>query len=534
MDKINNSKKKNKLIFSHEAREKLFRGIDQTAQAVGTTMGPKGKTVLIQEDDKMPIVTKDGVTVCRSIQLSDPVEAMGSELVKQAATRTNDVAGDGTTTATVLTHALVSEGLKMLTAGHDSIELKRELEVVVREISDKIRLRSKKIKSHDEIVHVGTISANGDKDVGKIIAYAVDKVGQSGIVTVEEARGTETSVHVVDGMMFPNGFLSPYFVTNPEKMSAVYENCYVLVTDKKIDSLQSIVGILEWIHGKSASLLIIADEVAGDALQGIVLNKVKSGLKVVAVKAPSYGKMRQSTLEDIALMTGATFISSQTGEDLSKISHEKLGQCRKVNVDSKSTIIVGLGQNKSEIEKRVEELEYQLDDPSLTELEINNLKTRIARLSKGIGVIRVGGTTEFEMLELKYRIEDALNATWAALSEGIVEGGGIALYDVSQGIKSNTPGARLVKNACVKPFEKIVRNAGLSPTDQLNKLMRTRKRNKLAGIDVSTGKIVKNVFEVGIIDPAKVVRVALENAASVAGTFLSLNAIVYNPEKDDE
>lgn len=528
MDNINFQKRRNRLLFSDSAREKLFKGIDLTARAVGTTMGPKGKTVLIQEGDHSPIVTKDGVTVCKSIQLEDPVESMGSELVKQAASKTNELAGDGTTTATILTHALVKEGLKMVSARHDAIELKNDMERIVDEVIKNLRERSKKVSTHEEIVHVATISANGDRKIGEIIANAVEEVGRNGVVTVEEARGTKTTVHVVDGMVFSNGYLSPYFVNNPEKMCVTYENTLILVTDKKIDSLNSIVGILQAVHGSNQSLMIVADDVTGDALSGIVLNKVKSNLKVVAIKAPSYGKMRQATLEDLAIMTGATFVSAQMGTDMSKIGREHLGTCKKINVDSKSTIIVGSTDTKDDVKKRVSDLEIQLNDPTLTDLERDNLKTRIARLSKGIGVIKVGGTTELEMIELKYRIEDALNATWAALDEGIVEGGGLALYESANAVKDETPGALLVKEACKRPFSEIVRNAGLSPTDQFNKLINSRRRNKHSGIDVSTGKIVKDVFERGIIDPTKVERIALENAASIAGTFLSLDAIVYD------
>jgi len=531
MDELITKKKKNSLLFSDAARKKLFEGIDITAKAVGSTMGPKGKTVLIQEDEKAPIVTKDGVTVSRSIHLKNNIEAMGSELIKQAAIRTNDMAGDGTTTATVLAHSLVQNGLKMMSSGHDAIELKKDMERVVKDVCEKIKLSSKKIESFEEIVHVGTISANGDKNVGEIIAQAVEKVGRMGVITVEEAKGTETSLHVVDGLLFGSGYLSPYFITNQEKMNVTYENAKVLVTDKKIDSLQSIVGILEWIHKQSLPLIIIAEDVDGDALQGAVLNKIKSGLKIVAVKAPHYGKMRHETLEDIAVVTGATLISSQTGEDISKITPEKLGTCKKIQVDSKSTVLIGQDSRKEEIKQRANELAEQLEDPTLNEIEKNNLKTRIAKLSKGIGVIKVGGSTELEMIELKYRIEDALNATWAALDEGVVEGGGLALYNIAKEIKETSPGVTLVKNACLEPFRKIVTNAGLSVTHELDRIEKAKKKNKKAGLDVATGMIVLDVFEKGIIDPAKVPRVALENAASVAGVFLSLDAIVF--EEDD-
>lgn len=528
------------VAFSQEAREKLYVGMKVAAAAVGCTLGPRGRTVLIQRGQDAPFVTKDGVTVARSIRLKDAVASMGASLMQEAASRTNDVAGDGTTTSTVLTFAMVREGLKLMSSGHDPILIKQGIERATAHVITSLKQCAVPVRTFDDIKHVGTISANGDVQVGDIIAQAMEKVGRDGIITVEDAKGMSTTLEVVEGMQIDRGYVSPYFVTNPDKMQAIYHDAYVLVTDMKLSSLQEMVPILETIQRERAALLIVAEDIEGEVLQGLVLNKQKSNLRVVAIRAPGYGKLKDQLLSDLAVLTGATLVSSHTGVSLAKSDRTILGRCKKVVVDSKCTTIVGNGSTVAAVNARVEELRSQAQDVTLDAAETAHVRSRIARLSNGVAVIRVGGSTELEMIERKYRIEDALNATRAAAEEGIVPGGGMALLESSLLLESASSawtdvnkdimaGVRVVREACYEPLRVITGNSGVSHEVVVEKLVAHKFRDepfKYPGWDAAQGQIV-DMLETGIVDPVKLTRVALENAASVAITFLTLDAVVY-------
>ena len=517
------------VIFGADARRQLFVGLKIAADAVATTLGPKGKCVLIQREEGAPIVTKDGVTVSKAIRLSDPVQRMGAELIREAASRTNDVAGDGTTTATVLTLAMVSEGLKLLEAGYEAQHLCHGIERACSRVSAELVVASKQLTTAAEIAQVGTISANGDAVIGQLIAQAMDKVGRDGIITIEDAKGMATSLDVVEGMQFDRGYLSPYFVTNPERMIATYQDAVVFVTDKKLSSLRELIPMLEQIVKAQKPLLIIADDVEGEALQGLVLNRVKSNLSVVAIKAPGYGQHRDELLHDICALTGAQLVSGVTGVGLQEAA-KALGKVKKFVVDAKGTILVGTGATKDIVDKHVADLRSQLEDVTLGTEEISKLRTRVAKLAGGVAIVHVGGATEVEMVERKYRIEDALNATRAAAEEGIVPGGGMALVNVyrilgggTAGIvpKDEEMGASIVMKACLAPLRRIVENAGVTADVVLNEL----ERQPGKGYNAATGEYV-DLVAAGIVDPAKVTRTALKHAASVAVTFLSLDAVI--------
>lgn len=526
-----------RVLFSKDARRELFEGLKVAADAVGCTLGPKGKTVLIQRDEGAPIVTKDGVTVSKAIRLRDPVRRMGAELIREAASRTNDVAGDGTTTATVLTRAMVAEGLKLLEAGYSAQELCRGIEFMTTRVNEELVLAAKQLTTSAEIAQVGTISSNGDAQIGGLIAEAMERVGRDGVITVEDAKGTSTSLEVVEGMQFDRGYLSPYFVTNPERMVATYSDSMVLVTDRKISNLKELIPLLEQLMQAQKSLLIIADDVDGDAMQGLVLNRVKSGLPVVAIKAPGFGQHRNELLADICSLTGATLASSATGVSIDKMSLAQLGRVKKFVVDAKSTTLVGTGGTKDKVDAHVTDLRSQLEDVTLGTDDVIKLKTRIAKLASGVAIIRVGGATELEMTERKYRIEDALNATRAAAEEGIVPGGGMALVSVHRLLGDGTAsyfsdknvvmGCTIVMKACLAPLRCIVENAGVSADVILNELGRQPGK----GYNASTGEYV-NLVEAGVIDPVKVTRTALKHAASVAVTFLSLDAVICDEVSD--
>jgi len=530
-----------KVIFSNEARKRLFKGLSIAAEAVGCTLGPKGKTVLIQRQGDAPLVTKDGVTVSKSIKLKDPVERMGADLIRESASQTNDVAGDGTTTATVLTHAMVKEGLKLLDAGYPARELCKGIERACARVDAELVLAAKQLTTSDEIAQVGTISANGDAVIGKLIAEAMDKVGRDGIITVEDAKGMATTLDVVEGMQFDRGYLSPYFVTNPERMTVTYSDALVLVTDKKLSNLRDLIPLLERVVQSQKSLLIVADDVDGDALQGLVLNRVKSNLPVVAIKAPGYGQHRDELLRDICVLTGATLVSSATGIGLDKAEISTLGKLKKVVVDAKSSTLVGTGATRDAVEKHVSDLRLQLEDVTLGAEETLKLKHRIAKLASGVAIIRVGGVTEVEMVERKYRIEDALNATRAAAEEGIVPGGGMALVNVHRvlggelagGVPDDEQmGAALVMKSCLAPLRRIVENAGATADVVLGELSRLRQPGLNLGYDAARGTYV-DLITAGVVDPVKVTRTALKHAASVAVTFLSLDAVVCEEGTDD-
>lgn len=517
-----------KIVFSKEARSQLFEGLNKAAQAVMCTLGPSGKTVVIQKDGEAPIVTKDGVTVSKMINLKDPIERMGAELIREAAVRTNDIAGDGTTTSTVLTHALVSEGLRLLEAGYPSVELcegiQKAAKIVIKELEDS----AVRVTSSEEVAQVGTISANGDTKIGQIIATAMDKVGRDGVITVEDAKGMATTLEVVEGMQFDRGYLSPYFVNKPDRMACAYENAAVLVTDKKISTLKEIVPVLEDAVRASRPLLIIADDVEGEALQGLVLNRVKGNIPVVAIKAPGYGQYKADFLEDICVLTGASLISSSTGNKLEDASTSKhLGYSKKIVVDAKSTTIVGPNDARSAVEKHLTHLRERLEDVTLDSEGVLKLKHRIAKLASGVAIIKVGGATEVEMIERKYRIEDALNATKAAAEEGIVPGGGMALLSAAEKIDTSKlttnqrAGQECVIKACQAPFERIVSNAGKNAGVIKSNLAKKKK----LGYNAATDEYVDMIKE-GVIDPVKVTKSALKHAVSVAVTFLSLDAVI--------
>lgn len=536
-----NQNKKTRVVFSTEARRELFSGLEVTAEAVSCTLGPKGKTVLIQNNEGAPIITKDGVTVSKSINLKDPLRRMGSEMIREAASRTNDVAGDGTTTSTVLTHAMVKSGLKLLEAGYSSQDLCEGINHATKIVLDQLRDTAKQLTTSEEISQIGTISANGDRNIGELISTAMQKVGKDGIITVEDAKGMSTTLEIVEGMQFDRGYLSPYFVTNHEKMNVSFNDAKVLLTDKKISSLKELIPVLEKTMQSRTPLLIIADDVEGEALQGLVVNKLNANLQVVAIKAPGFGKHREELLNDISVLTGAKLISSTTGTKLENVTLSDLGALKKVVVDAKTSTLVATGTTKNEVENYVNDLRQQLEDISLNSDEITKLKVRIAKLASGVAVVKVGGATELEMVERKYRIEDALNATRAAAEEGIVPGGGMALFnaleflnsnlkeDLPQGVKA---GISIVQDACLAPIRRITQNAGQTPEVTIKELQRLDSSFKsFSGYDASNDKFV-DMIQTGIIDPVKVTRTALKNAASVATTFLSLDAVIV--EEEDE
>ena len=532
------SNKKTRVVFSTDARKELFEGLEITAEAVSCTLGPKGKTVLIQNENGVPVVTKDGVTVSKSVNLKNPLKRMGSELIREAANRTNEVAGDGTTTSTVLTHAMVKSGLKLLEAGYSAQDLCEGIEIASQTILNSLSATAKRLTSSEEISQVGTISANGDKSIGDLIASAMEKVGRDGIITVEDAKGMSTSLEIAEGMQFDRGYLSPYFVTNQEKMNVVFNDAKVLLTDKKISSLKELVPVLEKIIQSRLPLIIIAEDVEGEALQGLVINRLNANLQVVAIKAPGFGRHREELLSDISVLTGAKLISSSTGMKLEAMSLQDLGTLKKVVVDAKSTTLVATGSTRDYVESHVKDLRHQCSDLTLTHDELVKLRTRIAKLSSGVAVIKVGGATELEMVERKYRIEDALNATRAAAEDGIVPGGGMALFncfdllqdenfpDRTQSVRS---GISIVRDACLAPLKRIVQNAGGSGEVVFSELRRRKGESQFLGYNAAKNSY-EDMITAGVLDPVKVTKTAVKNSSSVASTFLSLDAVIVEEE----
>lgn len=537
MNSDGESPKYTKVIFSSDARKILFRGLETVAEAVSSTLGPRGRTVLIQNGDAPPIVTKDGVTVSKSVKLKDEVERLGGFLVKEAASQTNDTAGDGTTTSTVLTHAMVKSGLKLLEAGYSAKDLCEGIERGTSVVLKMLKSESMQLTSSEEITQIATISANGDRQIGELIATAMSKVGRDGIITVEDAKGMSTSLDIVEGMQLDRGYLSPYFVNNTEKMNVSYSDVKVLLLDQKLTSMREMIPLLEKVMQSRTPLLIIADDVEGEALQGLVVNRVNGNLPVVAIKSPGYGQHKEELLRDIAVLTGSKIVSPSTGTKLSQISMSDLGTLKKVLVDAKSSTLVGVGNTKNDVEKHVSDLKQQMTDITLSVEDIHKLRMRIAKLSSGVALIRVGGSTEVEMIERKYRIEDALHATRAATDEGIVPGGGMALYNVwkelskSLGMQETSPGEKVVLDACLAPLRKIVENSGKSGDVVVNDLQRLRNDNPRLGYNAATEEYV-DMIEAGVIDPVKVTRTAFKNASSVATTFLSLDAVIVE-DKDE-
>ena len=521
--------------FGADAREKLLRGVDILADAVQVTLGPKGRNVVIDKSFGAPRTTKDGVTVAKEIELADKFENMGAQMVREVASKTNDTAGDGTTTATVLARAIVREGAKSVAAGMNPMDLKRGIEKAVEAVVADLKKRSKKVKDNEEIAQVGTISANGDSEVGKMIAQAMAKVGNEGVITVEEAKGLETELDVVEGMQFDRGYISPYFITNAEKMVAELEDVAILIHEKKLTSLQPMLPILEAVVQSGRPLLIIAEEIEGEALATLVVNKLRGGLKVCAVKAPGFGDRRKAMLEDIATVTGGQVISEDIGIKLENVKLNMLGSAKKVRVDKENTTIVDGSGKKADIQARVGQIKKQIEE-STSDYDKEKLQERLAKLAGGVAVIRVGGATEIEVKERKDRVDDALNATKAAVEEGIVPGGGTALLYASKGLanltganEDQTQGIAIVRRAIQYPIRIIAHNAGEEASIVVGKLL--EQKSQTFGYDAQNEKYV-DFIEAGIVDPTKVVRIALQNAASVAALMITTEAMITDrPEK---
>lgn len=525
-----------KLKFGFEANENILRGVKILADAVRVTMGPKGRNVVIEKQFGSPVVSKDGVTVAKEIELKDKFENMGAQLVKEVASKTSDEAGDGTTTATVLADAIYSEGLKLIAAGHDPMSIKRGIDHAVKTVVEEIKKLSVPTKSKKEIAQVGTISANNDSEIGEIIAEAMEKVGKEGVITVEEAKGLETTLEVVEGMQFDRGYLSPYFVTNPEKMEAELDNPYILIHEKKISNMRELLPILEQVAKSGKPLLIIAEDVEGEALATLVVNKLRGTLQVCAVKAPGFGDRRKAMLEDIAILTGGKCLTEDLGIKLENITLNDLGRAKKVVVGKEETTIIDGNGKKEEIKARVEQIKAQIQQTT-SDYDREKLQERLAKLVGGVAVIHVGAATEVEMKEKKARVEDALHATKAAVESGIVPGGGVALIRASEAlnkIKRDNPseqaGIDIVKKACLYPCYTIAQNAGQEGWVVVNKV-RELKGNH--GFNAATEEY-EDLMKAGVIDPAKVVITALEKAASVAGIALTTACMIAEEPKKEE
>jgi len=521
--------------FSSDAREKMLRGVDILANAVKVTLGPKGRNVVIEKSFGAPRITKDGVTVAKEIELEDKFENMGAQMVREVASKTNDIAGDGTTTATVLAQAIVREGAKSVAAGMNPMDLKRGVDLAVTAAIKDIQARAKKVKSSAEVAQVGTISSNGDVSIGEMIAKAMQKVGNEGVITVEEAKTAETELDVVEGMQFDRGYLSPYFITNAEKMVAELEDPYILIHEKKLSSLQAMLPILEAVVQTGKPLLIIAEDVEGEALATLVVNKLRGGLKVAAVKAPGFGDRRKAMLEDIAVLTSGQMIAEDLGIKLESVTLNMLGRAKKVRIEKENTTIVDGSGKKKDIEARVNQIKAQIEETT-SDYDREKLQERLAKLAGGVAVIRVGGATEVEVKEKKDRVDDALNATRAAVEEGIVPGGGTALLRAKGAVsklKSENSdvqaGINIVLKALEAPIRQIVENAGVEGSIVVGKI--GENKSQTYGFNAQTEQYV-DMLEAGIVDPAKVVRTALQDAASVAGLLITTEAMVAELPKD--
>lgn len=522
--------------FGANAREKLLRGVDILADAVQVTLGPKGRNVVIDKSFGAPRTTKDGVTVAKEIELADKFENMGAQMVREVASKTSDAAGDGTTTATVLARAIVREGEKAVTAGTNPMDLKRGIEKAVDAVVQDLKKRSKKVKSNEEIGQVGTVSANGDKEVGDMIAKAMAKVGNEGVITVEEAKSLATELDIVEGMQFDRGYISPYFITNPDKMVAELEDALILINEKKLTSLQPILPLLEAVIQSSRPLLIIAEDVEGEALATLVVNKLRGGLKVTAVKAPGFGDRRKAMLEDIAVVTGGQVISEDLGIKLENVRLNMLGSAKRVRVDKDNTTIVDGAGKKADIQGRAAQIKTQIEETT-SDYDKEKLQERLAKLSGGVAVIRVGGATEVEVKERKDRVEDALHATKAAVEEGIVAGGGAALLYATKAIaglsgdnEDQNQGIAIVRKALQAPIRQLIENAGVEASMVVAKLL--EQKSTTFGFDAQTEKY-SDLIESGIVDPTKVVRIALQNAASVASLLITTEAMVAEVPKKE-
>jgi chaperonin GroEL len=521
--------------FSTDARDRMLRGIDILANAVRVTLGPKGRNVVLDKSFGAPRITKDGVTVAKEIELEDKFENMGAQMVREVAQKTNDQAGDGTTTATVLAHAIVREGAKSVAAGMNPMDLKRGIDLAVSAVVKDIEKRAKKVGSSAEIAQVGTISSNGDSKIGKMIAQAMQKVGNEGVITVEEAKSLETEVEIVEGMQFDRGYLSPYFITNAEKMVAELEDAYVLLHEKKLSGLQAMLPVLESIVQSGKPLLIVAEDVEGEALATLVVNKLRGGLKVAAVKAPGFGDRRKAMLEDIAVLTGGQLISEDLGIKLENVTLQMLGRSKKVIIEKEKTTLVDGAGKKKDIEARVGQIKQQIEETT-SDYDREKLQERLAKLAGGVAVIRVGGATEVEVKEKKDRVEDALNATRAAVEEGIVPGGGVALLRAKKAVGRITnpnsdvqAGINIVLKALESPVRQIAENSGVEGSIVVGKILESK--SETFGFDAQNEEYV-DMVDKGIIDPAKVVRAALQDAASVAGLIVTAEAMVAELPKE--
>ncbi len=523
--------------FNTDARDRIMRGVDTLANAVKVTLGPKGRNVVIEKSFGAPRITKDGVSVAKEIELADKFENMGAQMVKEVATKTNDLAGDGTTTATVLAQAIVREGMKAVAAGMNPMDLKRGVDLAVEAVINDAISRAVKLKSNDEVAQVGTISANGEAEIGKMIAEAMAKVGNEGVITVEEAKSLETELDVVEGMQFDRGYLSPYFITNPEKMITEFEDPLILIHESKLSNLQAMLPVLESAVQSGKPLLIIAEDVEGEALATLVVNKLRAGLKVAAVKAPGFGDRRKAMLQDIAILTGGQVISEDLGIKLENVTLDMLGHAKRVQITKDETTIVDGAGAKADIEARVNQIRAQIEETS-SDYDREKLQERLAKLAGGVAVIRAGGATEVEVKERKDRIDDALNATRAAVEEGIVVGGGCCLLHAGKALDKINPenqdqkaGVNIVRRAIQAPARQIAENSGVDGSVVVGKVLENDDPN--FGFDAQN-EVYGNLVEKGIIDPVKVVRTALQDAASIAGLLITTEAVVVeHPEKKD-
>ncbi|GIW46341.1 MAG: 60 kDa chaperonin [Deltaproteobacteria bacterium] len=524
------------IALGYTARDSVLRGVNILANAVKATLGPRGRNVLIEKTFGAPVVTKDGVTVAKEIELEDKFENMGAQMVKEVASKTSDVAGDGTTTATVLAQAIFKEGMKLVAAGHDPMKLKRGIDKAVGVVVEEIRKMSKQVRGRKEIAQVATISANGDETIGNIIADAMEKVGKDGVITVEEGKGLETTMEVVEGMQFDRGYLSPYFVTNPERMEVELDEPYILLYDKKISSMKDLIPLLEEVARSGKPILVIAEDVEGEALATLVVNKIRGTLKCAAVKAPGFGERRKAMLEDIAILTGGRVISEEAGMKLENATLKDLGRAKKVVIDRDNTTIVGGAGKKSDIEARIKQIKVQIEETT-SEYDREKLQERLAKLAGGVAVIRVGAATEAEMKNKKALVEDALNATRAAVEEGIVPGGGVTFIRAIKALDNleivddeERAGVNIVKRALEEPLKEIANNAGWDGSIVVEKV----KEGKGAfGFDAARLEFC-DLVEAGIVDPAKVARTALQNASSVAGLLLTTEALIAEKPKEEK
>jgi chaperonin GroEL len=522
--------------FGGDAREKMLRGVDILANAVKVTLGPKGRNVVLDKAFGAPRVTKDGVTVAKEIELADKFENMGAQMVREVASKTSDIAGDGTTTATVLAQAIVREGAKATAAGMNPMDLKRGIDMAVAAVVDDLQSRSKKIKTSEEIAQVGTISANGDREIGDMLAQAMEKVGNEGVITVEEAKSMATELEVVEGMQFDRGYISPYFITNAEKMMAELEDAHILLHEKKLSGLQALLPLLESVVQSGRPLLIVAEDVEGEALATLVVNKLRGGLKVAAVKAPGFGDRRKAMLEDIAILTGGQVISEDLGIKLENVTLDMLGRAKRVLISKEETTVVGGTGKKQDIQGRIAQIRAQIEETT-SDYDREKLQERLAKLAGGVAIIRVGGATEVEVKERKDRVEDARHATRAAVEEGIVPGGGVALLYAGRSLDKLEPenedqrvGIEIVRRALRIPARLIAENAGVDGSIVVGKL--TEQKNSTFGFNAQTGEY-QDLVKAGVIDPTKVVRSALQHAASVAGLLVTTEAMVAERPKKE-